>query len=867
MTKPDIYRMDGPTDFDASDSSSGEEFTGEIQSDADDELSGSNEKPYNSKPPPQAQACRPPTIATDWNDSMEIGSGTGMSTHGEDVEVDFVDHHDGGRSSYMDTTRVSFNVPQSSRYPVQNAKQQHQTPVQRREASTPPTEETPAFIRQYAREVIKRADHSHANHPKMMMTLPPPNSLVMVREKDHSNLPKMRHASHSNVDNSCHDTSFYGADASALDGTFVSIRDLNDDDDDVPSIDNEQDVYGGAKYSDARFPTETTSLLSSNRMSWQGGFFGSQVEKEDRKERRKIIRDRKGRFAGWIWNIRSVLGEVWGFEESNRVRSRGVLWETNHPIGAEMPVRSFGHTHGATRRPIVSIVLTWLLCFHIMLCGLHDLFVRYVSYRNSDEIGVSWDGEGKYNPPYWLSFEGRVLNPCIGPGSRTLTAFGAMVPGLVLSRGQWWRVGLALLESSSLLELILHCYVLNTAIGGSLFGLESKRGPFTVSLSYIVTALVGSAWSVALEKGRLVTSSGMGIAGLLAAAVVEQSCFPLTFKDDEDEVPSSADYNNLGDRHNVVTSTSNEQFSFQPSHQKKERNFTFIRANPILLLAAEILFSWSAPYSSLSGMIASAAMGVSLALLLFVEKSSSKLVKFDNKDLILSETPPPPPTTSSPRMWRDDDDSADSSLSSGRHAFNTPLMRKSILADDEDEDEHAAAKSLLRRRKSGAPDAATKTPGVKGRVISINPSKSTHSVTSVLLRVIGAIMALLLTIIPASLIAAGEDPSYEVTRASVLGCKPMRIVYKQDDKSDIFQCAGGCVPLSRTHFARSKENMGDGRCDSIGFRCFAGAGTMILNKYGLEVGLYDVPSSDGSCSSIDNDITESESSFNDEAGH
>jgi hypothetical protein len=218
-------------------------------------------------------------------------------------------------------------------------------------------------------------------------------------------------------------------------------------------------------------------------------------------------------------------------------------------------------------------------------------------------------------------------------------------------------------------------------------------------------------------------------------------------------------------------------------------------------------------------------------------------------------------------MWRDDDDSADSSLSSGRHAFTTPLMRKSILADDEDEDEQAGNKSQLRKRKSGASDFITKTPGVKGRVISINPTKSTHSVTSVLWRVLGVFMALLLTVIPASLIAAGEDPSYETIRSSVLGCKPMRIVYKQDDNSDIFQCAGGCVPLSRTRFAQNKEAMRDGRCDSIGFRCATGAGTMILNKYGLDVGIYGVPSSDGSCASIDNDTTDSESSLNDEASH
>jgi hypothetical protein len=163
-------------------------------------------------------------------------------------------------------------------------------------------------------------------------------------------------------------------------------------------------------------------------------------------------------------------------------------------------------------------------------------------------------------------------------------------------------------------------------MGRFLFGLEWKRGPFIVSLSYFITALVGSAWSMAIEKGRLVTSSGMGIAGLLAAAIVEQSCFPLTFKDHEVEPPSSTYHNDLGGTHNVVSSTSNEQFSFEPIHQKKERNFSGISANPMLLLTMEILLSWGAPYSFLGGMIASAAMGVSLALLMFVGKVTPKTV-------------------------------------------------------------------------------------------------------------------------------------------------------------------------------------------------------------------------------------------------
>jgi hypothetical protein len=174
-------------------------------------------------------------------------------------------------------------------------------------------------------------------------------------------------------------------------------------------------------------------------------------------------------------------------------------------------------------------------------------------------------------------------------------------------------------------------------------------------------------------------------------------------------------------------------------------------------------------------------------------------------------------------------------------------MRKSIFGDDE-EDEHGP-KSLLRKRKSNG----SETKSTPARYISIHPNKTYHSTIPILWRIIGIFMAVLLTLIPAALIAAGEDPSQETIRASVLGCKPMRIVYREDNSSDVFQCAGGCVPLSRTKVAQKKEGMRDGRCDTIGFRCLDDGGTMILRQFELDVGLYSVPTSDGTCAAANND--------------
>ena len=616
--------------------------------------------------------------------------------------------------------------------------------------------------------------------------------------------------------------SFTNADASALDSTFVSIRDLNEEDD-VPSVNH---LTHTATY-DGTFPTERTSLLGE--MKWRGTFF-PKVEKEDRREKRRMAMNQRGPLAGILWGLGSFLEE-----------ERGWTWDS-HPAGV-VPVRRL-------ERRIFLKLWMMVVCFHMMLCALHDVFVRYVSYRNGDEVGVSWDGEGVYSPPYWVLGEGRMMNPLIGPGSRTLAAFGALVPGLVLAKGGWWRVLTALGETSSLTELVLHVVVLKSVIGSS-FGLESKRGFFAVVFFYVVCAILGSIWAMAVDPGRLVTSSGMAVMGLLAAAMVEQYWFQ---SNKEEDGPIESSHNDLGGSHNVVSSTSNEQFSFQ--QPKKDRGFSIKATNSSVLLLMEILVSWLAPYQSLGGTIAAAATGVSLALIIFVGKSPDTS-RLDNTDLLFHETPPPPPSSAAP--WRDDDDSADSSFGSGRQPFTTPVMRKSMFTDEEEEEPYGP-KSMLRKRKSNGSD----TKSTPARYISIHPNKPYHSTIPVLWRVIGIFMALLLTLIPAILIAASEDPSSETIRASILGCKPMRIVYRQDDNSDTFQCAGGCVPLSGAKVAQKKENMQYGRCDTIGFRCMEGSGTMILRHYELDVGLYGVPMSDGSCASTDDDASGAEANEGEE---
>ncbi|KAL7466044.1 hypothetical protein ACHAXS_006347 [Conticribra weissflogii] len=881
----DVYRMDVPDDL-------------RFDETSDDSADGLH--PTSEKQSPQLEARRPPVISTEWDSSVEVEDRYDQS--GDDLETMpsnsphvtfnipanssvrgrgalFENSNDPGISSAATaSSTLHFQNPKrygsesNHSYPTQyvrgdagrhdkystyrqsaadialerviqesyamptNFISDAKTPDSDRNTTNNLEEVTPAFLRRAARDSV--ATHNNGNNidaSRLNNNPLPPNSLSMRRDKHTlSNTEVLSTFTATTVTNdyvesSMPDSSFYGADASALDNTFVSIRDLNDDDD-VPSIDNEQELLGDVKYSqwsgnngrerNEHYPNESTSLLGKKKLPWQGGFFGSEVEKKDRKERIRMMRAQKGWLEGWYLVARSS----WREEKTSTSRDG---WLENHPIG-ELPPNKDANLNGFARQRGFSIFLMVVLCSHLAF----------------------WNGEGRYTPAYWPTLEGRVLNPCLGPGARTLTAFGALVPGIVLSGTQRWRISTSIFQCSSFIELLLHLWALKTAIGGHAIGLEWRRGSFVSASLFVITALIGSAWSTTLEAGRLITVSGMGMAGLSAAAMIEQWCNPGTPKDDDDGENVKTSHNNFGGGSNVMSSSSNEQFTFEPPNLKrKPRRLHLNLGSPILLLALELILSFWAPYASFGGTIAAAVSGKALSLVIFAGNSHAD-DSSARHELLSAETPPPPPPYSDRGMMADDDDSADTSVGAGRQPFNTPLMRKSILADEDDDEDAFGSRSSLRRRKSD--NSSARTPGVKGQFNSINKTNPTSPIRA-LARVIGVFAAFLLTLIPASLIASMDHPSSEMIRASVLGCKPMRVVYRENDDSDFFECAGGCIPLSRTRVAKKNEGMRDGRCDSIGYRCWSQAGTLVLRNYEVDVGIYVVPSSDGSCGDVNDD--------------
>ncbi len=801
MSADDVYRVDNVAAY-YEDESSDEEIIMDAQHEH-------QEVPNRKRPPP---------ISTGGFDTSILDEDGMDEEAGEEVAIisDF----------FQEERHVHFQDPKRSHqtppYPVQSLRTTHDVDA------------TPAFLRRAAGEM--KDNTTNANEARIVNPQPP-NTLSMLRENNTNN-------------HDMPDSSFYGADASALDGTFVSIRDLNDDDD-VPSIDNEN--WNNSTFdrqsdlSSGGFPTETTSLLQQHQqkqkknykkqLSWQGGFFGSQVEKEDRKERRKMIQKR-----GWFHGL---LGQL-------RLKKNEMM-NHHHPTGDDFTPRRQNMTnfHKPFYQPRSSLsfstFLTCALCFHIGLCGIHDLFLRYLSYRNPDnsaEAQGSWNGEGTYIPAYWFSAEGRIHNPLIGPGARTLTAFGALVPGKVLSKSQRWRILTALFETASCLQLALQVWILRMVVGRSPIGLERTRGTLFVTMLYLVSALVGICWSMAIEPGRLVTASEMGTAGLLAGAIMQQLFTPESKKDDDDN-----DAGHIENQHsnqngsNMMATASNEQFTFQPVAPKKKR-IQYNIHSPFFMMVLQIISSWLSAYSSLIGTIA--AVGASCALLLLVGPAHDGSIQRTNNDLSFSESvvppPPPPPSRFDEEGWNDDE-STDTSVGAGKQVFHTPLMRRSILADDDDDEEPLGSRSSLRKRKGD--NASSSTPhGLKIHSIRRKPITAYQ----ILARLIGIMMATLLTLIPIVLIASSGSISNDLTRAAMLGCKPMRIVYEGDNDEGTFECAGGCVPLSLVRVARQKESMKAGRCDGIAYRCWQQTGTMTLRNYEVDVGIYDVPNANGNCS-------------------
>ncbi len=109
------------------------------------------------------------------------------------------------------------------------------------------------------------------------------------------------------------------------------------------------------------------------------------------------------------------------------------------------------------------------------------------------------------------------------PGVRTLLAFGGVSHSLVYGVGEWWRV---------LTAPMLHAdgfHILCNGIALLLIGRLSERlmGPAWFAATFIVSALCGSALSIAVNAPNLLSVGASGaIVGLFAAACVLSFRYP-----------------------------------------------------------------------------------------------------------------------------------------------------------------------------------------------------------------------------------------------------------------------------------------------------------------------------------------------------
>ena len=159
----------------------------------------------------------PPSISTGGFDASILDDDDDEEEGEEVVISDLQERH----VHFQDPKRYHHQTPP---YPVQSLRTTTELEHEKEDTNTP------AFLR--------RARDTNANtNINTAHVVINPNTLSMLRDNNTSN---------NNADGyntAMPDSSFYGADASALDGTFVAIRDLNDDDDvPRPQLYNEIDI-------------------------------------------------------------------------------------------------------------------------------------------------------------------------------------------------------------------------------------------------------------------------------------------------------------------------------------------------------------------------------------------------------------------------------------------------------------------------------------------------------------------------------------------------------------------------------------------------------------------------------------------------
>ena len=537
--------------------------------------------------------------------------------------------------------------------------------------------------------------------------------------------------------------------------------------------------------------------------------------------------------------------------------------------------RAFGSAKQGVTQPRACRALCALLGGHFSLAALYDLFILYASYRYSDAA----------SPPAWLSSDGLVLNPLVGPSARTLTVFGAACDAFVVLKGETWRLLTAMTLSTSVPQLFLHLWAIRSVVPA----FERRRGSSPVLGVYLVAALIGGIWTSVMGSGNLTGLSAAGVAGLLSVSLVEMG------------LSTSGEHrqDRLGLQQETIFCAASPRGALPRS------GLTY------LMLALELLPSFS-PYSTVSSFAGGVVAGGGCGLFLFAYllggglEGEGKLCPLPcwrrwgrrGKSLDAGESNGRYESIGTPRSATRSDHFRDELFTdAGGPDFGgveselmygdppppppppiddtppgvTPRNRRSILPDaDEGETPvgevaiHISTSSRAARREERA---SVSTPScITQRGERTSDGGGTLPVT--LTRLFGLLTLLSAASVPPSLLAAGIIPSPDTSALAegAWGCRLMRrlLTSTVDGAADSssstmssWMCSEACVPLSLIGEAKRSSTyhlaMQIGQCQALGYHCGPYSSYDIgmghNGGYTVEVDLYGQTDEDGMCPS------------------
>ena len=568
-------------------------------------------------------------------------------------------------------------------------------------------------------------------------------------------------------------------------------------------------------------------------------------------------------------------------------------WMSGKHAAAYGAIRASGSGAFYASRPqkgaTFSLALSALTCLHFLVMAFYDIYA----------LVYGWETGFGRSTSRWLSGDGLLANPLIGPPASTLTTYGALSGVRLLLNSEIWRVVASLSLSTSLLQLFLHLEMLKFGeLSGFIPGMERRWSSKATAALYLICATCGAVAVVAFDHPADVTGLvPAGLCGLLAAGLAE-SWLSSIREYRSDRLGAAFDY------------SGGKQKGHPPKSYGSGVTKILLRPGRThVYLALEWLvtrFSQSSGWAMGGGFLAGLGCGLfNFAHLL--DDGANGSSRGGGGDIAPSgHGYGPGQTTPSRRAMPTFGTPTYSPVPQGA---DTPPMRRSMLGSPE------LRNAAGRNGQFFSPDigdASSPYPTPGRSFYGASPSADEGSVgggelryggTS-LTRAVGFFLALSVALIPGAMVAFGSGSVDEnLLTESMYGCRSVRNLFEAEmasgylgdyssaigngdgggggggdgdgdgsaaawNSEDVWVCSQTCVPIplerrARTPSSRGGMGMRTGRCSEVGYRCTVGTGETALfsgrwwipdflrvagrAEYVLPVTVYQTADSSGNC--------------------